>query len=239
MVTMTGILTPSFHVYYSKQLNQLSRFIKIDTWRRLTSRKHPLSIEQASSIHPEVEDLLNKAVGNYIKQKERQKMKGPKGTEPITSDCENLLRKENEELCISKQVLEKKIEELLELQEQYTSREVAMTRSLEESGGKVTQLSDSVAFFKSIIPDTKKAIASAEKSIDLLENRCRNLEDIISVKDRKIIVLVDQILSKTKHNDVTIEPEIYSSTHERKLWAKRRSESEHDLEIRKKYTFHP
>ena len=160
-----------------------------------------------------------------------------KGTESITSGCETLLRRKNEELCISKQALEKKIEELLDLQEQYTSREVAMTRSLEESGGKVTQLSDSVAFFKSIIPDTKKAIASAEKSIDLLENRCQNLKDIISVKDRKIIALVDQILSKTKHSDVTIEPEIYSSTHERKLWAKRRSESEHDLEIRKKYTF--
>ena len=188
---MTGILTPSFHIYYSKQLNQLPRSIKIDTWRRLTTRKYLLSLEQASSIHPEVEDLLNKAVGNYIKKKEYQKMKG---TEPITSDCETSLRRENEELCISKQVLEKKIEELLDLQEQYKSREVAMTRSLEESGGKVTQLSDSVAFFKSIIPDTKKAIASAEKSIDLLENRCRNLEDIISAKDRKIIALVDQIL---------------------------------------------
>src|SRR5215475_10686879 len=233
MVIMTGILTPSFHVYYSKQLNQLPRSIKIDTWRHLTSRKYPLSIEQASSIHPEVEDLLNKAVGNYIKQKECQKMK------PITSDCETSLRQENEELCISKQVLEKKIEELLDLQEQYKSREVAMTRSLEKSGGKVIQLSDSVAFFKSIIPDTRKAIASAEKSINILENKCRYLEDIISAKNRKIIALVDQILSKTKHNDVTIEPEIYSSTHERKLWAKRRSESEHDLETRKKYTFRP
>src|SRR3954453_3458961 len=216
---MTGILTPSFYVYYSKQLNQLPRSIKIDTWRRLTSRKHSLLLEQASSIHPEVEDLLNKAVGNYIKLKERQKMK------PITSDCETSLRQENEELRISKQVLEKKIEELLDLQEQYKSREVAMTRSLEESDRKVTQLSDSVAFFKSIIPDTKKAIASAEKSIDLLENRCRNLEDIISVKDRKIITLVDQILSKTKYNDVTIEPKMYSSTDERKLWVKRHSES--------------
>src|SRR2546430_4303377 len=93
--------------------------------------KYPLSLEQASSIHPEVEDLLNKAVENYIKQKERQKMK------PITSDCETSLRQENEELCISKQVLEKKIEELLDLQEQYKSREVAMTRSLEESSRKV------------------------------------------------------------------------------------------------------
>src|SRR5438045_9093861 len=109
---------------------------------------------------------------------------------PITSDCENLLRKENEELCISKQVLEKKIEELLNLQEQYKSREVAMTRSLEESGRKVTQLSDSVAFLKSIIPDTKKAIASADMLIDRLENKCWHLEDVISAKDRKIIALV-------------------------------------------------
>src|SRR5687767_12434432 len=107
MVTMTGILTPSFHVYYSKQLNQLPRSIKIDTWRRLTSRKHLLSIEQASSIHSEVEDLLNKAVGNYIKQKEHQKMK------PITSDCETLLREDNEKLCISKQVLEKRSKSFL------------------------------------------------------------------------------------------------------------------------------
>ena len=114
-----------------------------------------------------------------------------------------------------------------------------MTRSLEESDEKVTQLSKSIAFFKSIIPDTRKAIASAEKSIDLLENKCRHLENIISAKDRKIIALVDQILSKTEHSDVTIEPEIYSSTHERKLWVKRRSESEHDLETRKKYTFRP
>src|SRR5437763_4783551 len=133
----------------------------------------------------------------------------------------------------------KKTEELLNLQEQYKSREVAMTRSLEESGGKVTQLSDSIAFFKSIIPDMKKAIASAEKSIDLLENKCQNLKDIISAKDRKIIALVDQILSKTEHSDVTIELEIYSSTHERKLWVKRRSESEHDLKTQKKYTFRP
>src|SRR6266542_3302150 len=102
---MTGILTPSFHVYYSKQLNQLPRSIKIDTWRRLTSQNHSLSLKQASSIHPEVKDLLNKVVENYIKQKEHQKIK------LITSNCETSLRQENKELCISEQVLEKKIEE--------------------------------------------------------------------------------------------------------------------------------
>ena len=90
----------------------------------------------------------------------------------ITSNCETSLRQENGELCISKQVLEKKIEELLNLQEQYKSRKVAMTRSLEKSGEKVIQLSDLVAFFKSIISDTRKAITLAEKSIDLLENKC-------------------------------------------------------------------
>src|SRR6266542_5061156 len=101
--------------------------------------KYPLSLKQASSIHPEVEDMLNQAVRKYIKKKEHQRMKS------ITSNCETLLRQENEELCISKQVLEKKIEELLDLQEQYKSREVAMTKSLEKSGGKVIQLSDLIA----------------------------------------------------------------------------------------------
>ncbi|GBC10475.1 hypothetical protein RclHR1_09650017 [Rhizophagus clarus] len=177
--------------------------------------------------------MLNQAVEKYIKKKEHQRMK------PITSDCKNLLRKENEELCISKQILEKKIEELLDLQEQYKSREVAMTRSLEESGRKVTQLSDLVAFFKSTIPDMRKAIALAEKSINILESKCQHLEDIISAKDRKIITLVDQISSHTKYSDINIELEVYSSIDERKLWIKKCSESEHDLETRRKYTFHP
>src|ERR1043166_5896872 len=109
-----------------------------------------------------------------------------------------------------------------------------MTRSLEESGGEGIQISDLVGFFQNINPDTKKAIVSAEKSIDLLENKCRHLENIITAKDRKIIALVDQIL---KHSDATIEPKTYSSNSERKLWAKRRSESEYDLEVQKKYTF--
>ena len=113
-----------------------------------------------------------------------------------------------------------------------------MTRSLEESGEKVSQLSDSVAFFKSIIPDTKKAIVSAEKSIDMLENKCRHLEDIISAKNRKIITLIDKISSYTRYSDINIEPEIYSCTKKRKLWVERCSKSEYDLEIWKKYAFH-
>ena len=71
----------------------------------------------------------------------------------------------------------------------------------------------------------------------MLENKCRHLEDIISAKDRKIITLVDRISSHTSYSDTNIEPEIYSSIDERKLWMKRCSESECDLEVRKKYTF--
>jgi len=127
--------------------------------------------------------------------------------------------------------LEKKIEEFLNLQEYYKFCEVIMTRYLEENGEKVIQLSNLVAFFKSIISDIRKAIVSAKKSIDLLENKCQHLENIIFAKNRKIIIFIDQIFSKTKHSNITIELKIYSSIYEKKLWAKRYNKSEHDLEI--------
>src|SRR5256885_12847062 len=152
--------------------------------RRLTSRKYPLSLEQASNIHPEMEDMLNQAVGKYIKKKEHQRMK------LITSNCETSLRQENEELCISKQVLEKKIEELLDLQEQYKSREVAMTRSLEESGGKVTQLSDSVAFFKSIIPDKKKLLHQLKSPLTCWRINARIWRILFSLRTGKLSLLL-------------------------------------------------
>ena len=132
---MTNVLTPTFHIYYLKQLNQLPRSIKLDIWQRLISRKYPLSLEQASNIHPEVEDLLNQAVKNYIKKKERQRK-----VKPITSECENSLSRENKELCILKQEIEKKIEDLLDSQDQYKLCERVMAKSLKESGEKITQL---------------------------------------------------------------------------------------------------
>src|ERR1700722_15587559 len=109
-----------------------------------------------------------------------------------------------------------------------------MIKSLEESGEKITQLSSSVSSFKDIIHVSKEAITSAQKSINMLENKCRQLEDVISAKDRKIINLVDQILSYTKYSDVNIEPDTYSGINERDLWAKRCRDSECDLGIRKK-----
>ncbi|CAI2186378.1 16271_t:CDS:1, partial [Funneliformis geosporum] len=48
----------------------------------------------------------------------------------------------------------------------------SITRSLEKSSEKITQLSNSVSLLKSIIPDMKKAITLAEKSINILEDKC-------------------------------------------------------------------
>jgi hypothetical protein len=70
---MNSLLLPSFHPYYKEQLNQLPYSIKNSIWQRLITRKRPLTIEQASSIHPEVEKLLNHEVNNYIKKKSRQR----------------------------------------------------------------------------------------------------------------------------------------------------------------------
>ncbi len=92
-----------------------------------------------------------------------------------------------------------------------------MTKSLKESGKKITQLNSSVIFFKDIIHDIKKAIASAENCIDILENKCWYLKDIISAKDRKIITFADKISSYTRYSNINIESEIYFSTYERKL----------------------
>ncbi|RIA99178.1 hypothetical protein C1645_811930 [Glomus cerebriforme] len=106
-----------------------------------------------------------------------------------------------------------------------------MAKSLEESDEKITQLSSSVTFFKGIIHDTKKAIASAENCIDMLENKYQHLEDIISAKNRKIIALANKISSYTRYSNINIELKIYSSTYKRKLWMKRHSESKYDLKV--------
>ncbi len=95
-----------------------------------------------------------------------------------------------------------------------------MTKFLKESNKKDIQLSNLITFFKSIISDTRKAITLAEKSIDLLENKCQYLKNIISAKDRKIITLINQILFNMKYNDVTIKSKTYSSNSERDLQIK-------------------
>ncbi|CAB4420759.1 unnamed protein product [Rhizophagus irregularis] len=78
---MSNSLLPFFHSYYETQLNQFPRSIK---WRRLTTWKYLLTIEEASSFHPEV---LNREVANYTKKKDRQRLK------TATSGGTNILNK--------------------------------------------------------------------------------------------------------------------------------------------------
>ncbi len=77
------------------------------------------------------------------------------------------------------------------MQEQHKSYKVAIIRSLKESSEKIIQLLNLISFFKSIILDIKKAIALAEKSIDILENKCWYLKNVISAKDKKIITFIN------------------------------------------------
>src|SRR5688572_3545500 len=63
-----------FNPYYSKFLSQLPQSIKNDIWKRITTHLHnPLTEEQASSIHSDIEALLIREVDLYIKKKERQR----------------------------------------------------------------------------------------------------------------------------------------------------------------------
>ncbi|CAG8815421.1 19684_t:CDS:2, partial [Cetraspora pellucida] len=64
----------NFHEYYSELLKKLPLSIKKNIWNRLISRLHnPLSEEQASSIHPNIEVLLISEVDKYEKKKNRQR----------------------------------------------------------------------------------------------------------------------------------------------------------------------
>ncbi|GBC04173.1 hypothetical protein RclHR1_05550010 [Rhizophagus clarus] len=88
---MSNLLFPSSRTYYATQLNQFPSSIKNDIWRRLSTRKYPLTIEEASSIHPEVEELLNRGVANYAKKKDRQRLKTIANTTPGGIDTFNRL----------------------------------------------------------------------------------------------------------------------------------------------------
>ncbi|RHZ58779.1 hypothetical protein Glove_368g56 [Diversispora epigaea] len=64
----------NFHEHYSELLKKLPPSIKKNIWNRITSRVHnPLSEEQASSIHSDIEILLISEIDKYAKKKNRQR----------------------------------------------------------------------------------------------------------------------------------------------------------------------
>ena len=65
----------NFHEHYSNLLKKLPPSIKNNIWNRLISRLHnPLSEEQASNIHPDIEALLISEIDKYEKKKNRQRI---------------------------------------------------------------------------------------------------------------------------------------------------------------------
>ncbi|RIA83842.1 hypothetical protein C1645_833167 [Glomus cerebriforme] len=277
---MSDLLLPCFHSHYTNQLNHLPRSIINDIWRRLTTRKYPLTVEEASGIHPEVEELLNREVNNYGKKKDRQRLKTAAiatqdgvdtlnrlyNFEQTLSEREKLLQQreqeyekkigqirlevqeteskrfhdEHEKYVDDMRKLKKKLEEHYNNKMQnISSHESDMQNFLDEKEKKIQQLTNSITLSKKDSSDIKKALSSAGKSIDKLEDKIRLLEDIILVKDNKIISLHDRLFSivPTLTVDPTIEPKSYSSSYDKDLWNNRYSDAEIDLEIRKKYTF--
>ena len=72
----------NFHKDYSELLKKLPPSIKKNIWNRLISRLHnPLTEEQASNIHPNIESLLISEIDKYEKKKNRQRIN------PIQNMC--------------------------------------------------------------------------------------------------------------------------------------------------------
>ena len=123
---MTNSLLPSFHSYYTKQLTQLPHSIKSDIWRRLTTRKYPLTVEEASSIHPVVEELLNREVTNYLKKKDRQRLKTTANTTPGGNDTLN-------RLVLFEQSISEREKEMTDRENLLRQREEEHTKKLEHA----------------------------------------------------------------------------------------------------------
>lgn len=78
----------NFHEHYSELLKKLPPSIKKNIWNRLISRlRNPLTEEQASSIHPDVETLLMSEIDKYEKKKNRQRC-NPSPLQVINSEEE-------------------------------------------------------------------------------------------------------------------------------------------------------
>lgn len=65
----------NYHSQYNDLLSQLPLSMKKNIWERLTTRKrNPLSEEEASTVHSEVEKYLSHEVERYAKKKNRQRV---------------------------------------------------------------------------------------------------------------------------------------------------------------------
>ncbi|GBC51982.2 hypothetical protein GLOIN_2v1766400 [Rhizophagus irregularis DAOM 181602=DAOM 197198] len=204
---MSNSLFPSFHSHFTTQLNQLPRSIKNDIWRRLTTRKYPLKVEEASSIHPVVEELLNREVANYLKKKDRQRLKTTANSTPGGNDTLN-------RLVLFEQSLSEREKEMTDRENLLHQREEEYTKKLEHAKLEI-----------------QKTITNKIKMENNVYLSAESQQKILSLYDLFTSFVPSQAL------DSTIEPKTYSNAYERDSWYDLRRGVENDPEIRKKYTF--
>ena len=109
------------------------------------------------------------------------------------------------------------------LEKQYKAQITTLEKSIVIKDKEIGKLSTTISQLKNDKKDIKKSV----------ERKCKNLEDVIFVKDLKIIALNDKIISYAPHvgRDATIEPSSYFSHHDTKLWTGKREDAKNNLNI--------
>ncbi|KAF0524604.1 hypothetical protein F8M41_015133 [Gigaspora margarita] len=101
----------------------------------------------------------------------------------------------------------------------------ALNKANAKKNKKIRKLSSTIFQFKNDKKDIKK----------LAKHKYNELEDIIFVKDLKIIILNDQIISfisiPRAGIDSTIEPSSFNDFYETKFWARRYEDTKNNLNI--------
>src|SRR6266498_4398449 len=90
-----------------------------------------------------------------------------------------------------------------DLERQYKAQITTLEKSIVIKDKEIGKLSTTISQLKNDKKDIKKSV----------ERKCKDLEDVIFVKDLKIIALNDKIISYAPHTgrDVTVEPSSYFS----------------------------
>jgi hypothetical protein len=238
---MSKQISPPFNSHYTTQLSKLPHSIKCTIWQRLTTRKYPLTIEEASSIHPEVEAMLVHELSRYEKNKERQRLK----TAAISTGNTDSLKK----LTLFEKELTVRDNLLRQQEQEYTSK-IEQARSeirdsiLKENKSYLTTEKQRLQI------DNDKYVEGLHKLKRNLENqytekmnsfgglslKIRQLEDIIIAKDNCIFGMYHRSISK-QMLDKYVEPMKYTDQFEKEKWNRLREEAMQDFRIRKKYTF--
>src|SRR5438128_575501 len=112
----------NFHEHYSELLKKLPPSIKKNIWNRLISRlRNPLTEEQASSIHPDIETLLISEIDKYEKKKNRQRC-NPSPLQVINSEEEINTRVKEATDILHQKFIESTREQLESIKQQSDAR---------------------------------------------------------------------------------------------------------------------